>query len=96
MATLVRPGGLTDVQDVRSLVFEPKAIDGTYSCSGYLSTWPVNGTTRGNSGGTFRIEPTPKVQDPSDILVFAEVRIYDARTQKPLTNGSKVCIYISF
>ena len=101
---LIKPGGTQDVRAVKTLIFEPKAVDGLYTVAGYLPIYPVNGTTRGNQGGTFRVEPTQKVLDPSDILVMIQIRIYDARSGNLLKNGSKVkftfhglcCNYILF
>lgn len=87
---LIKPGGVVDVQAATSLIFQPKPLDGLYTCSGYLPVWPVNGTARNSIAGTFRMDPSMKVQDMADILIMIQIRIYDSRTGNPLLNDSKV------
>lgn len=87
---LVKPAGLVNVQTAASAIFQPKPQDGLYVCSGFLDVYPMNGTTRGNQGGTFQLEPTQKVQDPTDILIIASLRIYNKLTSAHLDENSLV------
>lgn len=93
---LLTPGNVYNVQSVSSLIYEPKAIDGLYVYSGYLDVWPVNGTTRGNQAGTFKLDATMKAQNFHEILLFIHPRIYNARTRLPLDNDSKVFVIMHF
>lgn len=90
MEALVKPGGLVSVQTAASAIFQEKPQDGLYVCSGYLDVYPINGTTRGNQGGTFKVEGSQKVQDMCDVLIFLELRIYNRITGLHLENNSLV------